>query len=108
MAAGFEASRHVAARLAPLRVYAQPGGQTPYATIREEDAGRGRRRVTVTLHDRDEWRVVDGAGAIFRMLNGWLPPRRFGKFVAAIGAPDHGGPGGLWRCQVTATAQKAL
>lgn len=107
MAVGFEASRLVVARLAPLRVCAGPGGQTPYATIREEDAGQGRRRVTVTLHDRDEWRATEGARAIFRMLNGWLPPRRFGKLTARVGAPEKMA-GGLWRCQVSATTQESL
>lgn len=107
MVVGFEFSRLVVARLAPLRVCAGPGGQTPYATVREEDAGQGRRRVTVTLHDRGEWRAAEGARVIFRMLNGWLPPRRFGKLTAGVGAPEKVA-GGLWRCQVSATAQESL
>lgn len=107
MGRGFELSRLVCGRLAPLRVYAGPGGQTPYVTVREEDAGQGRRRVTVTLYDRGEWRATEGARAIFRMLNGWLPPRRFGKLTARVGAPEKVA-GGLWRCQVSATTQSAL
>nr|DAW08940.1 MAG TPA: hypothetical protein [Caudoviricetes sp.] len=103
----FEFSRLVVARLAPLRVCAGPGGQTPYATVREEAAGEGRRRVVVTLWDRTEWRATEGARAIFRMLNGWLPPRRFGKLTAAVGAPAEAA-GGLWRCAVTATGLEAL
>lgn len=107
MGRGFEFSRLVCARLAPLRVCTGPGGQTPYVMIREEAAGEGRRRVTVTLHDRGEWRATEGARAIFRMLNGWLPPRRFGKLTAAVGAPEKG-PDGLWRCAVAATGLEAL
>lgn len=107
MGRGFELSRLVAARLAPLRVCAGPGGQTPYVTVREESAGGGRRRVTVTLWDRGEWRATEGARTVFRMLNGWLPPRRFGKLTASVGAPSEG-PGGLWCCQVTATGLEAV
>lgn len=107
MGRGFELSRLVCARLAPLRVCAGPGGQTPYATVREEAAGEGRRRVTVTLYDRGEWRATEGGRVIFRMLNGWLPPRRFGKLTAAVEATEEG-PGGLWRCAVTATGLEAL
>lgn len=107
MGRGFELSRLICARLAPLRVCAGPGGQTPYVTVREEAAGGGRRRVTVTLWDRTEWRATDGARAIFRMLNGWLPARRFGKLTASVGAPSEG-PGGLWRCDVAATSLEAI
>ena len=107
MGRGFELSRLVIVRLAPLRVCAGPGGQTPYATVSEEAAGGGRRRVTVTLWDRTEWRATEGARAIFRMLNGWLPPRRVGKLTAAVGAPEKG-PDGLWQCAVTATGLEAL
>lgn len=107
MGQGFELSRLVCARLAPLRVCAGPGGQTPYVTVREEAVGEGMRRVTLTLYDRGEWRVTEGARTVFRMLNGWLPPRRFGKLTAAVGAPEEG-PDGLWRCAVTATGLEAL
>lgn len=107
MGRGFELSRLVVARLAPVAVCAGPGGQTPYVTVREEAASGGRRRVTVTLWDRGEWRAAEGARAIFRMLNGWLPPRRFGKLTASVGAPGEG-PGGLWQCSVDATGLEAL
>lgn len=107
MGRGFELSRLVCGRLAPLRVYVGPGEQTPFVTVREEAAGGGRRRVTVTLYDRGEWRATEGARAIFRLLNGWLPVRRFGKLTASVGAPSEGA-GGLWRCAVTATGQEAL
>ncbi len=107
MGRGFELSRLVCGRLAPLRVCAGPGGQTPFVAVREEAAGGGRRRVTVTLYDRGEWRATEGARAIFRLLNGWLPARRFGKLTASVGAPSEGA-GGLWRCAVTATGQEAL
>ena len=107
MGRGFELSRLVVARLAPLRVCAGPGGQAPYATVREEAAGGGRRRVTVTLYDRGEWRATEGGRAIFRLLNGWLPQRRFGKLTASVGPPEEA-PGGLWRCAVDATGLEAL
>lgn len=93
--------------MAPLRVCAGPGGQTPYVTFREEAAGEGRRRVTVVLWDRTEWRATEGARAVFRMLNGWLPPRRFGKLTASVGASEEAA-GGLWRCAVAATGLEAF
>lgn len=97
-----------AARLAPLRVLprhvgAPDVGMLPCASaVTVPGPGGGGRRCVVTVWGGSEWRAEDGARACFRLLNGWLPPRRWGKLTAAVGAPFQDGD--VWGCEVTVTA----
>lgn len=96
-----------AERLAPLRVLpprvgTPDAGMLPCVSIvTVPGPGGGARRCVVTVWGATEWRAEDGARACFRLLNGWLPPRRWGKLTAAVGAPFQGEDG--WGCTVTVT-----
>ena len=97
-----------AERLAPLRVLPQHAGtpdvgMLPCATaVTVPGPGGGAGRCVVTVYGGSEWRAEDGARACFRLLNGWLPPRRWGKLTACVGAPFQ--DEGVWGCEVTVTA----
>lgn len=97
-----------AERLAPLRVLPQhagapDAGMLPCASVfAVPGLGGGAGRCVVTVWGASEWRAEDGARACFRLLNGWLPPRRWGKLSAAVGAPFE--DEGVWGCDVTVTA----
>lgn len=97
-----------AERLAPLRVLPRyagtpDAGMLPCASAGTEPGrGDGAGRCVVTVWGASEWRAEDGARACFRLLNGWLPPRRWGKLSASVGAPFE--CGGVWGCEVTVDA----
>lgn len=97
-----------AERLAPLRVLPPhagtpgPDGLPCVTAVTVPGPGGGARRCVVTVWGASEWRAEDGARACFRLLNGWLPPRRWGKLTASVGAPFQDGD--VWGCDVTVTA----
>ena len=95
----------VAERLAPLRVLprhagAPDAGMLPCASaVTAPGTGDGAGRCVMTVWGASEWRAEDGARACFRLLNGWLPPRRWGKLTARVGAPFQDWD--VWGCEVT-------
>lgn len=95
-----------AERLAPLRVL-PPHADTPgpgdlpcVSAVTVSGPGGGARRCVVTVWGASEWLAEEGARACFRLLNGWLPPRRWGKLTASVGAPTEA-ENGVWGCEVT-------
>lgn len=77
-------------RLAPLKLVEWRAESEPPATPcvaydAYDDA------VTLLIVGQDQWHADQAAGAIFRLLNGWLPPRDIPKLRVAMveSGPDY-------------------
>ena len=70
-------------RLAPLKLVEWlDAGEPPATPCIAYDAYKD--AVVLLVVGQDQWHVEQASGAIFRLLNGWLPPRDVPKLRVAI------------------------
>lgn len=77
-------------RLAPLKLVEwRDESKPPALPCVAYDANEN--EVTLLIVGQDQWHVDQAAGAVFRLLNGWLPPRDVPRLRVAMteSGPDY-------------------